>query len=374
MQNVKRVGDAMAHEIRSTDQMVYAGETPWHDRGVELRTAPTSTMDVFQAAHMTWTVRREQLMLADGRRVDRWAVIRNSDDRVLGTVGQDWRPIQHVEKFPALLDPFLAAGQATIETAGSLFDGGRVWVLLKITRPDAVIVPGADDRVAKYVIAAVGYDGTLSFTLGITPIRVVCNNTLSTAFGHGRGTHVKIRHTAGGNEAVDALAATIAEIDAQIERAAEAFRALAGVAIRNAAQLRAYVRAVFPPPKKVPKALDAVPTGDTFADLLARPAQLDPAPTTPLEGVAPMLATPTEEQEEEGRRIFDRILHLFEHGRGNDLPGVRGTAWAAYNAVTEYNTWERGRSVDNRINNVWLSQSGPISRALPAAVDQFLSN
>jgi phage/plasmid-like protein (TIGR03299 family) len=363
----------MAHEIRATDRMVYVGETPWHGLGLELASAPASIQAAFDAAGMNWTVRREQLQLADGRLVDRWAVIRNSDNRVLGTVGGDWRPIQHVEKFPALLDPFLRAGQATIETAGSLFDGGRVWVLLRINRPDAVIVPGADDKVAKYVVAAVGYDGTLSFTIGITPIRVVCNNTLSAAFGRGGGTHIRIRHTAGGNEAVDALAATINEVDARIEKAAELFRALAGVDVKDAAQLRAYVDAVFP--KRAPKVLTTpapeVVGGDTFADLLSRPATLSAAPVA-LEGQAPMLTQPTEEDEEEGRRIFDRILHLFEHGKGNDLPGVAGTAWAAYNAVTEYNTWERGRNVDNRLNNTWLAQSGPIARALPAAASTFL--
>jgi phage/plasmid-like protein (TIGR03299 family) len=366
----------MAHEIRQTDNMAYVGEKPWHGLGVALKQAPSSIEEVFALAHMVWTVHREQLQLSDGRKVDRWAVVRDTDARVLGTVGNDWRPIQHVEKFPALLNPFVKAGQATIETAGTLFDGGRVWALLKIARPDAVIVPKANDTIAKYVLAAVGYDGTLSFTFGITPIRVVCNNTLTASVGDGRsrgGGHVRIRHTAGGNEAVDALAATINAVDAQIEKAAEVFRALAGVQIRDAKQLRAYVEAVFPAPKKAPKAL-AAPSGqgDTFADLLQRPAQLGNHKTV-FSGAAPMLAQPTEEDQEEGRRIFDRILHLFERGKGNNVPGVAGTAWAAYNAVTEYNTWERGRSVDNRLNNVWLAQSGPVARALPAAVDTFLS-
>lgn len=360
----------MAHEIRATDRMIYMGEKPWHDEGHAFDCLGATVAEAFAKANLGWTVRREQLMLADGRLVDRWAVIRNSDGRVLGTVGGDWRAIQHTEKFPTVLDPFLAAGQATIETAGSLFDGGRVWVLLKINRADAVIVPQAGDTVAKYVVAAVGYDGTLSFTLGTTAIRVVCNNTLSVALGRGQRSHVRIRHTAGGNAAVDALAETINAIDAQIEEAAKVFRALAGVDIKDAAQLRAYVAAVFPPAAKRPKtlAVEATPEPETFSDLLARPAQLGAEPVT-FAGEAPMLVQP---DEEEGRRIFDKILHNFEEGIGNRENGVRNTAWAAYNAVTQYNTWERGRSVDNRVNNVWLSQSGPVARALPAAIDTFL--
>lgn len=363
----------MAHEIGKTDQMIYTGETPWHKLGIRFDVPPATVAAAIQAAHLDWTVRREQLMMADGRMVDRFAVVRNSDGRVLGTVGTDWRAIQNDKAF-SVLEPFVEAGEATIETAGSLFDGGRVWMLLKISRPDAVIVPQADDRVAKYVLAANGHDGTLAFTVGITPIRVVCNNTLSAATGsrNGRpvGSHVKIRHTSSANGAVDELKATIQAIDAQIEEAAKVFRALAGVEITTAAQLRAYVAAVFPPAKKAPKAIEATPVPETFQDLLARPAQLTPVPETIYSGQAPMLAQP---DEEEGRRIFDSIQHLFEHGRGANLPGVARTAWAAYNAVTEYNTWERGRSADNRLNNVWLAQSGPVARALPAAIDTFLT-
>jgi phage/plasmid-like protein (TIGR03299 family) len=358
----------MAHEIRSTDRMIYTGETPWHDRE-EAFTEALSVQDAIDRAGLDWTVRREQLYLADGTTVDRFAVVRNTDNRVLGTVGTDWRPIQNSKAF-SVLEPFVAAGQATVETAGSLFDGGRVWMLLKISRPDAVIVPGADDRVSKHVLAAVGHDGTLSFTLGITPIRVVCNNTLSVALGDGLKTHVKIRHTAGGNAAVDALAATINEIDGRIEKAAEVFRALAGVSITSEKQLRAYITSVFPPPKKAPKALDMpAPAVESFSDLLGRPTKID-ASVASYTGTAPVLTQP---DEEEGRRIFDSIINLFENGRGNRTPGVRGTAWAAYNAVTEYNSWERGRSVDSRLNNVWLQQSGPVARALPAAVNRFLS-
>lgn len=362
----------MAHQV---ERMMYVGETPWHGLGSHLDVVPSSVAEAIQAAGLDWTVRREQLRMADGRPVDRFAVVRDSDDSVLGTVGNDWRPIQNAKAF-SVLEPFLAHKQATVETAGALFDGARVWMLLRIARPDAVIVPSADDRVAKYIMAAVGHDGSLAFTLGITPIRVVCNNTLSAALGAGAKTHVKIRHTSGGVDAVTALAATINEVDAQIEKAAEVFRALAGVTVTSSAQLRAYVDAVFPPAKRAPKALESVPTPDSFADLLSRPAVLGSHATT-FTGEAPMLAqqaaTADASEDEDVRRIFGKIEHLFEHGRGNRPAGVRHTAWAAYNAVTEYNTWERGTSADNRLNNVWLAQSGPVAKALPAAVSTFLA-
>lgn len=358
----------MSHEV---ENMMYVGAKPWHGLGIELATPPTTIDEAIKAAGLDWTVSRVQLQLPDGTQVDRWAVIRSSDGRVLGTVGSDWRPIQNAKAFEPLA-PFVAAKQATIETAGSLFQGARVWMLLKIDRPDAVIVPSADDRVSKYILAANGHDGTLAFTMGITPIRVVCNNTLSAAVGRGARTHFRIRHTQGGVGAVDALTATINEVDAQIEKAAEVFRALAGKQIRNAAELRAYIDAVFPP---APKKIDATPAPvvESFADLLGKPAKLngDATPAIKTSGLAAFEVTP-ETAEEDARRIHDKIEYLYEHGIGNRPAGVRHTAWAAYNAVTQYLTHERGRSADTRLNNAWIAQSGPNARALPAAVDTFL--
>jgi hypothetical protein len=73
---------------------------------------------------------------------------------------------------------------------------------------------------------------------------------------------------------------------------------------------------------------------------------------------------------ESRQRIYGEIDVLFERGRGNDMAGVKGTAWAAYNAVTEYITHERGRSDDNRVNAAWFGAESP--RAITSAVDTFL--
>jgi hypothetical protein len=52
--------------------------------------------------------------------------------------------------------------------------------------------------------------------------------------------------------------------------------------------------------------------------------------------------------------IVEEIVRLAESGRGNDLPSVRGTLWTAYNGVSEYLTYNRGRSADNRLNSLWF--------------------
>ncbi len=240
-----------------------------------------------------------------------------------------------------------------------------------------MIVPQSDDRVAKYLLVAIGHDGTLAFRIGYTPIRVVCNNTLSVAIHSKESTYVRLPHLSGVNAAIDKITAAIEGVDARFEKTAEVFRALAARKIRSVAELHAYVDAVYPPARTAAaKTLgdEVTPGAESFADLLTGPARIAETTTT-FTGQAPVLAEQAA-VEETRRRIHDEIEYLFTQGKGNALAGVAGTAWAAYNAVTDHLTWHRGgaKNQDSRLENLWLSNSGPVSRALPAAVDTFLSN
>ena len=385
----------MAHEIEG-NKMFFVGEKPWHDRGVQIDasvfaglTPDQAIAKAIQLSSLDYTVSRVQLrmpavfetptgeVVTDGRKVQQWAVIRDTDKSILGFVGPDWRPVQNEKAFSPLA-PFLKAG-CTIETAGCLFNGARVWMLLKINKPDSVIVPGTDDRVAKYLVAAVGHDGKMSYQLGGTPIRVVCNNTLSWACEQGQSMHVRIRHGIGADGAIDALKAEIEKVDARFERTAEIFRALAACEIHSAEQLHEYLDNVFPARKKAQPATEleqATPapetTGDNsdFASLLTMPRtpQLLGTSAPSFSGDAPFVTAANEPETKKDRWIHTRIEDLIETGRGHRKAGEPLTLWHAYNAVTEYNTWDRGRSVDNRVNNVMIAQSGPIARALPAAM------
>jgi phage/plasmid-like protein (TIGR03299 family) len=381
----------MAHHIEG-NKMFYVGEKPWHDRGVQIDasvfvglTPEQAIAKAIQLASLDYTVSRVQLrmpavretptgeVVTDGRLVQQWAVVRDTDQALLGFVGPDWRPVQNAKAFSPLA-PFLKAG-CSIETAGCLFDGARVWMLLKVNKPDSVIVSSTDDRVAKYLLAAVGHDGKMSYQLGYTPTRVVCNNTLSIATSTGESSHVRIRHGIGADTAIDALKAEIEKVDARFEKTAEIFRALAGKEIHNAEELHAYFDAVFPPAKKAaPEPVSETtpaPEASSFADLLTKPRTpnlLGTAPL-PLSGEAPFVAEAnTPEPEQRDRWIHGRLEDLIETGRGHRKAGEPLTLWHAYNAVTEYNTWDRGRTVDNRMNNIMIAQTGPIARALPAAM------
>jgi phage/plasmid-like protein (TIGR03299 family) len=264
--------------------------------------------------------------------------------------------VQNGEAFERF-QPLVDAGLVTLEAAGSLRGGKRVWILAKVKGPDAVIVPASGDTVANYLLLAHGHDGSLAIHAGITPTRVVCNNTLSAAVD-GKTT-LRIRHTKGASDALKAAFEIIGKASNQFEKAAEVYRALANVYV-TAKQLHAYIDSVFPPPKKILEPLPPV-AADDLGSLLARPV-------APRDSV--FSADNGEMTKESRQRIYGEIDVLFERGRGNDMAGVKGTAWAAYNAVTEYITHERGRSDDNRVNAAWFGAESP--RAITSAVDTFL--
>jgi hypothetical protein len=62
------------------------------------------------------------------------------------------------------------------------------------------------------------------------------------------------------------------------------------------------------------------------------------------------------------KNIIEEIVGLAEAGRGNDLPSVRGTLWTAYNGVTEWLTYSRGRSQENRMNSLWFGDGANLNR------------
>src|SRR4029077_9278151 len=121
--------------------------------------------------------------------------------------------------------PFLDAREAALHTAGSLRQGSRIWVLAKLHRHPLVVAPG--DEVEKFILLSHGHDGSLAVRVGFTPIRVVCQNTLSMAHGCDASRLIRVKHT---REVVENLAPVRAVMDvahAEFEATAEQYRRLA---------------------------------------------------------------------------------------------------------------------------------------------------
>jgi phage/plasmid-like protein (TIGR03299 family) len=312
----------MAHEVEA---MAYFGQVPWHRLGTALEEADLyDWLSASRKAGLDWEVELVPLVTADTQaQVTHRAVRRTSDARVLGVVGPRYAPLQNKDAF-GWFQPFLDAREAVLHTAGSLRQGSRIWVLAKLNRDPLVIAEG--DEVEKFILLSHGHDGSLAVRCGFTPVRVVCANTLAMAHGSDASKLIRLKHTKDVLENLANVREVMNVANAEFEATAEQYRRLARKSV-NQADLRKYVRRVL----KV-----------------------------------------EDEQEASSRlkSLMEEIVGLAETGRGNNLPSIRGTYWSAYNGVSEWLTYNRGRSDDNRLNSLWFGNSAVTNRhALEVALD-----
>ena len=162
----------MSHEV---ENMFYSGrEKPWHGLGVSVESAPTSA-DAIRLAGLDWTVKQSPVYTEQGFEIPGYrANIRDIDNTVLGMVGDRYKVVQNKEAFD-FTDAMLGEG-VKYETAGSLFNGKRIWLLANM--PKAQIL---GDDVIPYLCFTNGHDGYHSIKICLTPVRVVCNNTVNFA-------------------------------------------------------------------------------------------------------------------------------------------------------------------------------------------------
>lgn len=317
----------MSHEV---EQMFYVGEVPWHGLGIKLEESP-SIEDAIVYAGLNWQVERRQCSYKgnDGESVliPTYATVRGSDGKHLGTVGNTYRVLQNDKAFQ-WFQPYLDSGEVELHTAGSLREGRHVWVLAQVKHDPIEIVPG--DEILQFILLSNSHDGSASIRAGFTGIRVVCANTVAAAHNAASSKLMRIRHSESAHLALDKVRESLDIGRREFRATAEGMRQMARHGVR-VEDLKRYVREVFAP--KV--------TLDTEDELT----------NSALEN------------------ICDRVVPLFEAGRGAGLPGVKGTVWGAYNAVTELLTWERGRTKDTRLENLWFGQAtGVAQRAYNVAL------
>ena len=161
----------MAHEIET---MFYTRQRPWHGLGTYVSEAPNSE-EALHVAGLDWEVIQHPIYTC-GNMVEGYkANIRNTDGKVQGIVTNRYQVVQNNEAF-AFTDALLGEG-VTYETAGSLMEGRKVWMLARMPREYII----AGDRISPYLVFTNSHDGSGSVKVAITPIRVVCNNTLNLA-------------------------------------------------------------------------------------------------------------------------------------------------------------------------------------------------
>jgi phage/plasmid-like protein (TIGR03299 family) len=312
----------MAHEIET---MAFFHETPWHGLGTALHEDDLyDWRKTCEKAGLAWDVELVPLVTADAHaQVQHKAVRRMTDGRTLGVVGPRFCVLQNHDAF-AWFQPFLDAKEAALHAAGSLRNGSRIWVLAKLNRSPLVVAPG--DEVEKFILLSHGHDGSLAVRVGFTPVRVVCQNTLSMAHGSDASKLIRVKHTKDVHHNLSNIREVMDLANAEFEATAEQYRRLARKSI-NQADLRRYVKMVF----KV--------EGD-------------------------------QESSTRLKNIMEEIVGLAEAGRGNQLPSVSGTLWTAYNGVAEWLGYQRGNSQGNRLNSLWFGDSANLNHAaLEAALE-----
>jgi len=281
------------------ETMMYAGATPWHTTGTYVGDIGLAPMAALEKADIGWTASKNEIFTESefGVKVpvaDYRAVLRDSDQSFLGIVGKDFSIFQN-EQVAQFAEALVQDGSMRIHTAGSLNGGKQIWMLGKIGSTE--IVP--TDKVDHYLFLYNGHDGKTAFRCLFTDVRVVCANTAQVALQKAKGAGVSIRHTK--NMEV---------------RVGEAQRIL-GIGTK---------------------------AFDESAEFMKKLAEI-PMPTSDwIDFCLEMFPTPIEDENGEvSKRAMTRaennrktITSLFYDGRGADIPGVRGTAWGAYNALTEY--------------------------------------
>ncbi|WP_455504487.1 DUF932 domain-containing protein [Blautia sp.] len=159
----------------NVETMFYTREKPWHGLGTMVAEAPNSK-DALRLAGLNWKVLQEPVYTENEELIQGYkANVRDTDRKVLGVVTDRYKVIQNEEAF-AFTDALLGEG-VRYETAGSLQEGRRVWVLARL--PREFIIGG--ERISPYMVFSNTHDGSGAVKTALTPIRVVCNNTLNLA-------------------------------------------------------------------------------------------------------------------------------------------------------------------------------------------------
>jgi phage/plasmid-like protein (TIGR03299 family) len=201
----------MGHGLTDSDRMFSVRRPPWHGLGAVLDDYPRSIDEALDRSGLGWGVATARVLV---ERRAAWrddfgrerpaelepaesykATLRSDTGELLGIVGSDYEPLDNRDAFRFLDE--LIGSQLHFETAGSLFGGRRVWVLARL--PDWVEVGG--DQAGTYVYVANAHDGSMAVTAAVSPVRIVCANTLGYALSRAEGADAhrtfRFRHTGG---------------------------------------------------------------------------------------------------------------------------------------------------------------------------------
>jgi phage/plasmid-like protein (TIGR03299 family) len=320
----------MSHNIQT---MAYYGDVPWHGLGKRVPARATSA-EMIAAAGLDWKVEKRPARGAKLNKkgeASRYELIRvprpDEEEILLGVVSKRYEPLQNEEAF-AFFDPIVGQNKACFETAGALGDGERIWAMAKM--PDAIEVVRGDDCY-KYLLLSNTHDGQGSVTIKFTSIRVVCQNTLMLALNNGAKAFT-VRHSKRMADRLEEVADILRIAREVYEESASIFRQMAKVQL-DAAALAEYLDLVFP-------------------------------------------KTAGQKERGEEPERWTHVRETFETLPDLNLPGVKGTLWAAYNAITRFEDYKHSRNEEDsseRLERMWFGSSADTKLTALLQAKEFAS-
>lgn len=262
-------------------------EKPWHGLGTVVAEALTSS-EALKCAGLDWRVVQEPIFTGFGEKVRGLrANVRDTDRKVLGVVTDRYKVVQNVEAF-SFTDEMLGFG-VRYETAGSLSEGRKIWLLARLPREYII----AGERFSPYLVFSNTHDGSGSVKVAITPIRVVCNNTLNLALATAQRCFTMI-HTGNIADKIEEAKSTLFMAENYMDKL--------GIEFEN-------LRKIKMPDNKVKE----------YVELLL-----------------PMDANPTKTQKKNIQKLRSDILTRYHEAP--DLKVLDGNAYRFINAVSDFAT------------------------------------
>jgi phage/plasmid-like protein (TIGR03299 family) len=298
----------MAHEIEIVNgkaSMAFAGDVPWHGLG-KLVPSDLTPDQMLEAAGLDWKVEKVPAYATIGGkqlRIGQSALVRNSDNKILDVVSDDWNPVQNSEAFEFFND-FIAEGDMEMHTAGSLKDGQIIWALAKIK--DGFSLFGGDE-VESYLHFSNFHKYGYSTDVRFTPIRVVCNNTLTLSLNTKVEKMVKISH--------------------RREFNGDNVKLMLGVAAEKLLQYKEMAQ--FLGNKRY--------TNENIVDYFKR--------------VFPVSTSSIDNKRKEISKSANLAIGILDTQPGAIF--ARGSYWQLFNTVTYMTDHLLGRNVDNRLASAW---------------------
>lgn len=327
----------MAHQIDASNNrnnMAYTGKVPWHGLGQQIDAA--STIEEWKvAAGLDWHIQKRPIFYgvenADGEREpmvipDRFAHVRSDTQAHLGIGSNRFNLMQPGDTLEFYRD-LVAGSRFTIETAGALNGGAKLWALARCNL-DLKIGNGRD-ILKPYLLLATANDGTMATVADFTTVRVVCNNTLSLAVGHNGGkAAIKVPHSRQFD--ADTVKSELGLIDNQLEVFAADADALSAQRVTDEQAI------------------------NYFIGLYAK----------------------TDEQnnvtnERTLKAVTAKLMHTYRNGPGAELETASGTAWGLMNSVTNFIDFSTvSRSEENRFSSSQFGNGAALkARAFDSALE-----